>query len=224
MLTELQGWFAEQLPNRRLYPRRRGPFRAWLREGEAWKPLIGIDISASGLGVMSLAPLPWGAVELAAEVVGQRIEFLGKSVWLQEGMLEEKRVWRAGFRTGSIHAEGWRAILDYCNASLPPEQHVVEPPLLRIPPDDAERLLPQPLRDRIMQLLTESNRLLALGAHPNMQFSYGGVVLHGDTLLHKLVISSSAMNASDNRVHLYQTAFHFNDDCDGLSMNGLDPE
>ncbi|HET9095814.1 MAG TPA: hypothetical protein VFN37_04060 [Candidatus Baltobacteraceae bacterium] len=220
MLTELQGWFAEQLPNRRLYPRRRGPFRAWLRDGDAWRPLVGIDISASGVGVMSLAPLPWGAVEFAAEVLERRIEFRGQSVWLQEGTLEEKRVWRGGFRTGSVNAEGWRAILDFCNTSLPPEQHVTEPPLVRVPPDDAERLIPHSLRDRIVELLAQSNRLVVLGAHPNLQFTYGGVVHRGERLLHKLVVASSAIDSSDSRVHLYQTAFHFNDELDEVSMEG----
>lgn len=220
MLTELQGWFAEQLPNRRVYPRRRGPFRAWIREDEAWRPLVGIDISAAGIGVMSLRPLPWGGVQLAAQMSEMRIEFRGKTVWLQEGTLEEKRVWRGGFRTGSIDAEGWRSILDFCNASLPAEQHVVEPPVLRISADDAERLLPGSLRDRIIQLLSESNRLAVIGAHPSLQFSYGGVVHRGDRVLHKLVVASSAMAASDNRVHLYQTAFHFNDECDQVSMEG----
>jgi hypothetical protein len=181
---------------------------------------VGIDISAAGVGVMSLAPLPWGAVELAAEVAERRIEFRGQSVWLQEGTLEEKRVWRGGFRTGSVNAEGWRAILDFCNASLAPEQQVTEPPLLRVPPDDAERLIPQSLRDRVVQLLAESNRLVVLGAHPNMQFSYGGVVHHGERLLHKLVVASSAMDSGDSRVHLYQTAFHFNDELDEVSMDG----
>lgn len=181
---------------------------------------MGIDISAAGVGVMSLAPLPWGGVEFAAEVLERRIEFLGKSVWLQEGTLEDKRVWRGGFRTGSVSAEGWRTILDFCNAALPAEQQVTEPPLLRIPSDDAERLIPQPLRDQIVQLLAQSNRLAVLGAHPNMQFTYGGVVHRGERLMHKLVVTSSAIDSGDSRVHLYQTMFHFNDDLDEVSMDG----
>lgn len=209
-----------QLPSRRLYPRRRGPFRAWIRNGEHWQPLVGIDISACGIGVMSLQPLPWGTVEFAAQVLERRIEFLGRSVWLQEGTLEERRVWRGGFRTGSIQAEGWRSILDYCNASLPPEQHVLEPPMLRIPPDDAERLLPQALRERIVEMLAEARRVTHLTSHPNVQFTYGGVVHYEDRMLHKLAVASSGIDSSDNRVRVYQTAFYFNDDLDDIAMDG----
>lgn len=223
MLAQLEAWFIDQLPSRRLYPRRRGPFRAWLRVAEAWLPLVGIDISAGGMGVMSLKPLPWGTADFAAEVSERRIEFGAQSVWLQEGMLEEKPVWRGGFRTGSISAQDWRTILDFCNAALPEDQLVSEPPVLRIPPEDAERVLPQPLRELIIQRLAESNRVMLLGPHPNVQFNYGGVVHRDDRLLHKMLVASSAIDTADNRVHAYQTCFYFNDALDDVSMEEARP-
>lgn len=208
MLSALQTWFADQLPNRRLYPRRRGPFRAWLRGADDWEPIIGVDISPAGIGLMSLQQLPWGETSFAAEVLGQRIEFRGESVWVQEGMLESKRVWRGGFRTGSIVAQAWRVVLDFCNQSLPPEEHVSEPPVVRIPQDDLERVLPAPLRERVLDMLTQRQ-----GASPNgtrgVQFSYGGVVNRGDRVLHKLAVASNMLDAT----------FYFDDALDHLTMD-----
>lgn len=217
MLSELQAWFSDQLPNRRLYPRRNGPFRVWLAHDGQWQPLIGMDLAAGGIGVMSLQPLPWGAVALAAEVLKRRIEFAGQSVWVQEGTLEAKRVWRGGFKIGHIDAEGWRTILDFCNASLPEEQQVLEPPMLRVPAYDVDRLVPEDLRDRIIDLLAQAQRVTMLGAQPNLQFSYGGVVHHGESLRHKMIVVSNAMG-DDNRVHPYETVFYVGDDVSSVTI------
>lgn len=206
------------MPNRRLYPRRPGPFRVWLAREDEWQPLIGMDIAAGGIGVMSLQPLPWGDVALAAEVLNQRIEFAGHSVWVQEGMLEAKHVWRGGFKIGHIGAAGWRIILDFCNASLPAEQHVHEPPMLRVPAYDIDRLLPDELRKRIIELLAQAERVTLLGAQPNLQFSYGGVVHHGESLRHKMMVVSNAMG-SDNRVHPYETVFYIDDDISDVTID-----
>ena len=221
MLTELRAWFADQLPNRRLYPRRPGPFRAWLAEGEELHPVIGTDIAASGIGVMSLEPLPWGAVSFAAEIRGERISFHGYSVWVQEGTLEEKRVWRGGFRMGAIDAQGWRSILDFCNAALPATEQVGEPPLVRIPADDAERLLPHALRERIAAMLANANRVTFLGTHPNLQYAYGGVVHFEGSARHRLCVYSNAVD-KDNRVHANETVFYFSDDLRSVSMDAGD--
>lgn len=179
-----------------------------------------MDIAAAGIGVMSLQQLPWGAVPFAAEVCGRRIEFEAHSIWVQEGTLEEKRVWRGGFRIGSINADGWRSILDYCNASLPAEQQVMEPPVLRVPAHEVERVLPESLRTRIAEVLLAANRVTFLGAHPNLQFSYGGVVHHGEELLHKMSVVSHVME-SGNRVQTYETAVYFNDGMDDLAIDPL---
>lgn len=179
-----------------------------------------MDVSAAGIGVMSLRPLPWGAVPFAAEVSGRRIEFQAHSVWVQEGTLEEKRVWRGGFRIGSINAEGWRSILDYCNASLPADQQVVEPPMLRVPPHEVERVLPEALRTRIAEALLAANRVTFLGAHPNLQYSYGGVVHRDEGLLHKMCVVSHSVE-SGNRVQTYETAVYFGDGLDDISIEPL---
>jgi len=160
-----------------------------------------VDISPAGIGIMSLEPLPWGDIGFAAEVQQQRIEFRGESVWVQEGTLEAKRVWRGGFRTGSIEAQAWRVILDFCNQSLPPEEHVSEPPLLRIPQEDVERVLPSELRERVIDMLARSN-----GASGPLapQYAYGGVVNRGDRVLHKLAAGPAI--------------FYFNDALDDVTM------
>ena len=177
-----------------------------------------MDIAAGGIGVMSLQPLPWGAVSLAAEVLDRRIEFAGHSIWVQEGTLEAKRVWRGGFKIGTIGAEAWRTILDFCNASLPSDQHVSEPPAVRVPPHETERLLPEALRTRIIELLAQAERVTLLGPQPSLQFSYGGVVHRGDHLRHKMTVASNAV-AADNRVQSYETVFYFNDDLSDVTMD-----
>lgn len=153
---------------------------------------------------MSLQPLPWGEMHFAAEVLEQRIEFRGESVWVQEGTLEAKRVWRGGFRTGAIVAQAWRVILDFCNQSLPPEEHVNEPPMVRIAHEDAERVLPAQLRERVADMLARNNG--ASGAGPlALQYSYGGVVNRGGRVLHKLAAGSAT--------------FYFNDALDDITMD-----
>jgi hypothetical protein len=220
VLSELQIWFADQLPNRRLYPRRPGPFRVWLRASEGWEPLIGVDVAAGGIGVMSLKPLPWGNARFAAQIGEGRVEFDGSSVWVQEGTLETKRVWRGGFRIRAIGSDDWRAILDFCNASLPAEEHVAEPPLVRMPAHEAERLLPSVLRERITDLLAKNNRVTLLGTQPNLQFQYGGVVHYGDGLRHKLSVTSQAV-LDDKRMHVHETAVYFDDALEDVSIDSL---
>jgi hypothetical protein len=139
-------------------------------------------------------------------------------VWVQEGTLEAKRVWRGGFKIGHIGAEAWRAILDFCNTSLPQEQQVQEPPMLRIPAYDTDRLVPDVLRERIVELLAQAERVTLMGHQPNLQYSYGGVVHHGNALLHKMLVVSNAKTA-DNRVHSHETVFYINDDMTSVTMD-----
>jgi hypothetical protein len=214
MMTSLLSWFAGQPQNRRAYPRRREGYRLWFAASGKWMPAAGIDISASGLGVLSPSELRVEEIDFRAMLQDKAIVVRAKKIWSQPGLYQGKPAWRYGLRITGIAADDWDAIVRYCNGGQVTEANVAQKQLelVRMQPDDVARLIPEKLQRRLLQMLVERRRLAPIGEKPPLvHYSYGGVIKRGDTLLHRLSIYSRVENAGSGEMESYDTVFLFDD-------------
>lgn len=214
MMTSLLSWFAGQPQNRRAYPRRREPYRVWYASSGKWLPAAGIDLSASGLGVLSPAEFHGSEVDFRITLQERTLVVRARTVWSLPGTFQGKRAWRYGMRIVGIAADDWDAIVRYCSGGKVADENVAqkELALVRMQPDDVARLIPEKLQRRLLQMLVERRRLAPIDEKPPLvQYSYGGVIKRGDALMHRLSIHSRAENAGTGEMESYDTVFLFDD-------------
>ena len=222
MMTSLLSWFAGQ-PQKRTYPRRREAYRVWYAAAGKWLPAAGIDISASGLGVLSPAELPAPEVDFRIVLQEKNIVVRAQTVWTQPEMYQGKRAWRYGMRIVGIAADDWDAIVRYCSGGKVVEENVAqkELELVRMQPDDVARLIPEKLQRRLLQMLAERRRLAPLDERPPLvQYSYGGVVKRDKVMMHRLQIHSRVENAGSGEMESYNTVFLFDDGGQHVAIEG----
>lgn len=223
MMTSLLSWFAGQPQNRRQYPRRREGFRAWYADSGKWLPAAGIDISASGLGVLVPAELAKEENDFRVVLQETAIIVRAKKVWTQPGTFQGKPAWRYGLRITGVAADDWDAIVRYCTGEKISQENVAqkELELVRMQPDDVARLIPQKLQRLLLQMLVERRRLAPLDERPPLvQYSYGGAVRRGDSMLHRMQIHSRVENVASGEMESYNTVFLFDDAGTRVSIEG----
>ncbi len=213
MLNDLITFFTGSPQNRRKYPRRPGPFKAWMARGSNWATVVCMDISGSGLGVVSpgeAAPEANFRVLLESRPVLIR----AKRIWQSQGTLQGKPAWRYGYTFTGISADDWDAVVRFCNndAVVVENKAQKELELVRMQADDVDRLLPKKLQDQLLAMLVERRRLAPLDDKtPLVQFMYGGVVKSQGVAQHRLVIHSRVRDAATGDIASYDTPFVFDD-------------
>jgi len=214
MMTSLLSWFAGQPQNRRQYPRRREGFRAWYAVSGKWLPAAGIDISASGLGLLVPAELAKEENDFRVVLQDTALIVRAKRIWTQPGTFQGKPAWRYGLRITGVAADDWDAIVRYCNGGDVVEENVAQKQLelVKMQPDDVARLIPQKLQSRLLQMLVERRRLAPIDERPPLvHYSYGGAVRRGEQMLHRLSIHSRVENAGSGEMESHDTIFLFDD-------------
>ena len=215
MLSDLLGWFTGKDANRRKYPRKRKPYRATVSvdSGLTQKPAIGLDISGGGLCVLTQEPVGRDEFEVRATIDTRVIRMRAKSVWQDTVSHQGKSVWRYGMRFTGISADDWDAIIRYTTDKPVAESNKAQDELVtvRMTPDDANRLLPVALQQRLLMQLVERRRLSPLQDNitPLVQYFYSGVVRHNNTLVHRLTIQSKVVGSEG--AEIYETRFVFDD-------------
>jgi len=202
MLHDLITFFTGAPQNRRKYPRRSGPFPAWIAQGSTWANITCLDISGSGIGVVSTISVgPEVNVRVALE--NRNILIRAKRVWQQQGMAKGKPAWRCGLTFIGVSADDWDAIVRFCNnGSVNVENKAQqELELVRMQADDVARLIPKKLQDQLLAVLVQRGRLAPLNEKtPLVQFSYGGVIKRGGKALQRLSIHSRITDAITGEV------------------------
>jgi hypothetical protein len=221
MLNDLITFFTGAPQNRRKYARRAGPFPAWVAVGSQWTNCACLDISGSGLGVVSPAALPEEA-NFRVQLEGRNIVIRAKRVWQQPGTAQGKPAWRYGLTFTGISADDWDAVIRFSNN----DQVVVENKaqkeleLVRLKADDVARLIPKKLQDTMLSLLVQKGRLAPIDEKtPLVQYAYGGVIKRNGRALHRLSIHSRVRDPVTNEVKAYDTRFLFDDQGGNVQMD-----
>ena len=222
MLGDLLAWFTGKDANRRKFPRKRRPYRATVSidAGVSQKPAIGLDISGGGLCVLTQEPVGRDEFEVRATLETRLIRVRAKSVWQDTVSHQGKSVWRYGMRFTGVAADDWDAIIRYTTDKPIAEDNKAQEELVtvRLTPDDANRMLPQRLQMRLLQMLVERRRLAPIqdSVTPLVQYFYSGVVRHNGALMHRLTIQSKLVGMEGSE--LFETRFIFDDTGDSAQI------
>jgi hypothetical protein len=221
MLNDLIGFFTGSPQNRRKYPRRTGPFKAWMAQGTNWATVVCMDISGSGLGIVTPAESGTEA-NFRIMLETRPVLIRAKRVWQSQGTLQGKPAWRYGFTFTGISADDWDAVVRFCNndAVIVENKAQKELELVRMKADDVDRLLPKKLQDHLLNLLVERRRLAPLDEKtPLVQFMYGGVVKRAGGAMHRLVIHSRVRDEATGEIVSFDTRFFFDDTGNNVVMD-----
>lgn len=222
MLADLLTWFSGRPENRRRYPRRTGGFRAWFATATGWTALVGVDISASGMGLVSPAKFDKDEVNFRVQVEERAIMLRAKQVWCIPGTLQGRQVWRYGVQYTGIAADDWDALVRFCsNESVTQDNKAQkELELVRMQADDVARLIPQRLQDRLLVMLVQNRKLAPIEKDkiPLVQYFYGGTVKRNNKTMHRLSIHSRINDEATGEQVSYDTRFLFDDSGTDIEM------
>ncbi len=221
MFNDLITFFTGAPQNRRKYPRRAGPFQAWVAIGSQWQNCTCLDISGSGLGLIIAMSLP-EEVNLRVQLESKNVVIRAKRVWQQPGTAQGKPAWRYGLSFTGISADDWDAVVRFCNN----DQVVIENKaqkdleLVKLKADDVARLIPKKLQDQMLSMLVRRGRLAPLDEKtPLVQYSYGGVIKRAGKAVHRLSIHSRVNDLATGETRAFDTRFYFEDDGSNVSMD-----
>jgi hypothetical protein len=221
MLNDLIGFFTGSPQNRRKYPRRSGPFKAWMAQGANWAGVVCMDISGSGLGV--LCPAEAGSeANFRVMLENRPILIRAKRIWQTPGTLQGKPAWRCGYTFTGISADDWDAVVRFCNndAVVVENKAQKELELVKMQADDVARLIPKKLQDQLLMMLVERRKLAPLDdKNPLVQFMYGGVIKRGGLAMHRLVIHSRVRDAVTGEIQAFDTKFVFDDQGNNVAVD-----
>ena len=222
MLADLLTWFSGRPENRRRYPRRSGGFRAWFATATGWTALVPVDISASGMGLVSPAKFDKDEVNFRVQIEERAIMLRAKQVWCIPGTLQGRQVWRYGVQYTGIGADDWDTLVRFCNNESVNQENKAqkELELVRMQADDVARLIPQRLQDRLLAMLVQQRRLAPLEKDkiPLVQYFYGGTVKRNNKTMHRLSIHSRINDAVTGEQVEHDSRFLFDDSGTDIEM------
>ncbi|HYZ15089.1 MAG TPA: hypothetical protein VE591_01760 [Candidatus Acidoferrum sp.] len=190
MLNELLRRIAGRGDRREGWVRKRFPI-AWL-DGATLVPALGLEISEKGLlfATKGAQPPVGGTLDVAIDVEGRRVR-ARLTVERKGTMVRDGVEWAViGGLFQAIAADDWDAIVRFCKGqSAPPNKAADELSALAGIDDDAYRLLPLKVQQRVVSTLTEAGRLApeSDAKNPLLRMSYGGKTRAG---VHRLAVHS----------------------------------
>jgi PilZ domain len=194
---------------RRRYNRRQENFKVWCALGTKWVSAYGLDISASGLGLVAPVEIEKEELQFRASLDDTFILLRAKRVWAQPGTYRGQIVHRYGLKITGIAADSWEVLVRYCNGEAVQEGEQ----LRRLQRDDVARLIPYTMQHRMLAILVERKRLAPLdGKTPLVQYAYAGKIEQEGSPLHRIVIHSRMFDAASMETRAFDTRFLFSDD------------
>jgi hypothetical protein len=198
ILGDVIEWFLGRSGDRRQYKRRAGAFHLWWQTGTPekpeMKPGIGVEISPSGL--MFLLPDRIGTPEynLVLRINDKKMPVRVRHV-RGDQVTHHGRTWNRymGEFLG-IAADNWDTICRYVNEEEEPQdRRKMQNQEMAKQTDDAYRLLPMAIQQKIVAMLIAKNRLDAPhpGQTPLLKLFYGGLVKRaGKSPAHRVNVHS----------------------------------
>lgn len=216
MMTEaISALTAREKNERRRYTRRRDTFKVWCALGTKWVSAYGVDISASGLGLVVPLQIQKDEIQFRASLQDKYVMLRARKVWEQPGTFRGQIVHRYGMKITGIAADDWDMLMRYCSG----EQSTDEIRLVPLARDDVARLIPFTLQHRMLGMLVQSKRLAPLdGKTPLVQYAYAGKTEREGSVLHRIAIHSRMFDAATMETRSFDTRFLFSDDASLLTI------
>jgi hypothetical protein len=221
----LEALFGNRNKDKRRHSRREKAFSAdWTSAPEvAPTPVIGLDVSASGAGILSREPIAPDEFILRLKLDERVIPTRVKRARTLPGMLQGAKAFRYGVEFVSISADDWDAVVRWSKGGAAAETgNKVKSDLemVRMTADDADRLMPVALQTRLLNGLVRRGRLTPLvpNQQPLVQYFYGGTVKRNNMLMHRLAIVSRVPDVNQGPAAEFRTMFYFDDNGQHVEM------
>ena len=221
----LQALFGNKNKDKRRHTRREKAFSAdWTSAPETPPtPVIGLDVSASGAGILSRDPIDPEEFILRLKLDERVIPTRVKRARTLPGTLQGAKAFRYGVEFVSISADDWDAVVRWSKGGSAAEAgNKVKSDLemVRMSADDADRLMPVALQTRLLNGLSRRGRLAPLvpNQQPLVQYFYGGTVKRNGMLMHRLAIVSRVADINQGAPAEFRTMFYFDENGGHVEM------
>jgi hypothetical protein len=198
ILADIVEWFLGRSGDRRQYKRRSGAFHLWWQAGTAEKPDmrpgIGLDISPNGLMFLLPDAIPSAEYNLVLRINDHKMPVRVRHV-RNDRVTHHGRTWNRymGEFTG-LAADNWDRICRYVNEeNEPQDRRKMQNQEMAKQTDDAYRLLPKAVQDKIVEILVTKHRIdrPREGQTPLLKLFYGGLVKRaGKSPAHRVNVHS----------------------------------
>ncbi|HEY5349332.1 MAG TPA: PilZ domain-containing protein [Candidatus Lustribacter sp.] len=210
--------FGNKNKDKRRHTRREKAFSAdWTTAPESAPiSVIGLDVSASGAGILSRDPIEPEEFILRLKLDERIIPTRVKRARSLPGTLHGAKAFRYGVEFVSIAADDWDAVVRWSKGGSAAETgNKVKSDLemVRMSADDADRLMPVALQNRLLSGLSRRGRLapLAPNQQPLVQYFYGGTVRRSGMVMHRLAIVSRVADIDQGTPAEFRTLFYFDE-------------
>lgn len=207
---------AREQQDRRRYARRRDTYKLWCALGTKWVSAYGVDISASGLGMVAPLAIQKDEMQFRAYLDDTYVVLRARKVWEQPGTFRGQIVHRYGLKITGIAAGDWDTLVRYCSQD---EDQTDDVRLHKLQPDEVARLIPYTLQHRMLGVLVERKRLAPLdGKTPLVQYAYAGKTEREGVTLHRVAVHSRIFDPASMETRSFDTRFLFADDGSSLTL------
>ena len=182
MFGDIIEWFLGRAGDRRQYKRRAGAFHVWYQadpsDSKNLKQGVGLEVSPNGLMFIMPEALPSNEFALIVRLREQNIPLRVRTVRNDQVQHQGKSWFRYMGEFQGVAADHWDAIVRYVNDEPEVDRRKMQnaEPSERM--DDAYRLLPLALQQKIVDMLVSSGKLdqPKPGQTPLLKLFYGGLV------------------------------------------------
>lgn len=209
--------FRSERKERRRYPRRSAEFpAAWrLSHEDGERKALGLDLSLAGAGMLLFEEVTGSELDVRITLGGRIVPIRVKVARSMAGLAKGRKVWRYGFEFVGIAADDWDAVARWVkgeDAIEPSNRAQGDLQMVRMSADDADRLMPKALQDRLLVELVGRRRLVPFDSDqsPLVQYFYGGVSRRDGVSQHRLTILSRNFDDDGSRVD-FRTTFYFDE-------------
>ncbi|HET7814290.1 MAG TPA: PilZ domain-containing protein [Candidatus Baltobacteraceae bacterium] len=210
MFDDVVDWFLSRVGDRRQYKRRAGAFHVWYEHAGASTQAVGTELSPSGLLFVINSDIPQQEFQLSLGLRSQKFPVRVKTVRTDVVDVKGQPWKRYACEFTGISADSWDLIVRYVNDVPEPEdRRKLQNQAMSEAVDDAYRLLPMAIQQKIVQMLVLKRRLEQPkpGQIPLLKLFYGGKhqLPEGKAAVHRFNVHSRIM-INDEAV-AYDTRF-----------------
>ncbi len=210
---EVIEWFLSRVGDRRQYKRRAGAFHIWWQPDAKNMQGIGTEISAAGLVFIVPERLTVSEYNLLLGIRGQKIPVRVRTVRNDQIDHQGKRWNRYMGEFSGIAADHWDAIMRYVNDTPEPaDRRKLHNQEMNDKVDDAYRLLPLAIQQKIIRMLVAQRKLEEpkAGQTPLLKLFYGGLQKQaGAPPVHRFNVHSRI--TVNDEIFAYDTRFLVSD-------------